>query len=48
MLVSGISAIRRESIDGGAVIIVMGVALGIGFIVGAVYGHKRDWKQAVD
>ncbi len=48
MLVSGISAILRGDIGGGVVIIALGVALAIGFIAGAVYGHKRDWKQAED
>ena len=45
MLVSGISAIRREDIGGGVAIIVMGVVLGIGFLVAVIYNHKRGWKQ---
>ncbi len=27
---------------------VMAAILGIGFVIGAVYGHKRNWKQAED
>lgn len=27
---------------------VVAIALGVGFLIAAVYGHKRDWKQNGD
>ena len=48
ILYSGFSALQRGNTDGGIAIVVMGVALIVGFAAGAIYGHKRDWKQAED
>lgn len=45
MLVSGISAILRDDVGSGVFIIALGAALTAGFVAGAVYGHRRDWKQ---
>lgn len=31
--------------SGGVVCIIISVAMAIGFLIGAIYGHKRNWKQ---
>ena len=48
MLVSGISAILRNNISGGVVILVMAVALSALFVAGVITNHKRGWKQIED
>ena len=45
LLFCGVKALYKDNTDGGIVVIVMSAVLAIGFIAGAIYGHKRDWKQ---
>lgn len=44
MVISGVSAIRRGSV-GGIAILILGAVVSVGFVAGAVYGHKRGWKK---
>lgn len=38
-------AYKNGNNSGGVGGVIIAVVLGIGFLAGAVYGHKRDWKQ---
>ena len=48
LLYSGVAVLHRDNTEGGIVVIVMATMLAIGFVAGAIYGHKRDWKQSED
>lgn len=48
MLISGIGAIGRGNVGGGVVILVMSAVLELIFVAGAIYSHKRGWKQTED
>ena len=36
---------KNGNTSGGIGCMVIAVLLGIGFLIGGIYGHKRDWKQ---
>lgn len=38
-------AYKNGNVSGGIGGVVIAVVLGIGFLIGSIYGHKRDWKQ---
>ena len=44
----GIKTCLNGNIAGGIVVCVISAALSIGFLIGAVSGHKRGWKQWTD
>lgn len=45
MVISGVSAICNGNVGGGIAILILGAVVSVGFVAGAVYGHKRGWKK---
>ena len=43
--IASVSMYRNGNPSGAIVGGLIALALGIGFLIGAIYGHKRDWKQ---
>ena len=43
--IASVSMYRTGNISYAIVCGVIALALGIGFLIGGIYGHKRDWKQ---
>jgi fucose permease len=43
--IAAVSMYRNGNTSGGIVGIIICTALAIGFLIGGIYGHKRNWKQ---
>ena len=43
--IAAVSMCRDGNTSGGIGCMVIAVLLGIGFLIGGIYGHKRNWKQ---
>lgn len=42
---ASVSAYRNGNMSGAIICGMIALALGIGFLIGAIYGHKKNWKQ---
>ena len=43
--IAAVSMCRDGNKSGGIVCMVIAALLGIGFLIGGIYGHKRKWEQ---